>query len=83
MLATAQKILPKLVLGFVVDDDNEPAPENIPAPQDNNNLEATDELQWGWGGIDHRKQANCQATRAGIMLTRALAMQRLLPEPCS
>jgi hypothetical protein len=40
-------------LGFIVDDDNEPAPENIPAVRANNNRQATTERVWGWSGIDH------------------------------
>jgi hypothetical protein len=45
-------------LGFVVDDKIEPAPENIPTPTENDNIEATDGLAWGWAGIDHRKHAS-------------------------
>jgi hypothetical protein len=71
----AEDIAEVCVLGFVVDNNNEPAPENIPAP-DNNNLEATDAgLQWGWGGINHRKQANGQATRARINCLSGIALQ--------
>jgi hypothetical protein len=45
--------------GLAVDDDNEPAPENIPtedapvAADDNNGL--YENQQWGWEGIDQRR----------------------------
>ena len=43
--------------GFTVDDDNEPAPENVPA---NNRAQTgrciTDE-EWGWKGFCHQKSA--------------------------
>ena len=43
-------------LGFDVDDDNMPAPENIPEP---NVPRPTDYGQtWGWDGIDHRKKGD-------------------------
>jgi hypothetical protein len=71
----AEDIAKVCALGFVVDDDNEPAPENVPTP-DNDNLEATDAgLQWGWGRIAHRKQANGQATRAHINCLSGIALQ--------
>ena len=46
-------------MGFGVDDDNEPAPENVPPP--NLRVETTDEgwLQgqsWGWAGFCNRKK---------------------------
>ena len=41
-------------LGFAVDDDNDPAPENVP------DEEAVPDVQqsWGWNGIDYRAQEN-------------------------
>ncbi len=63
-------------LGFLVDDDNEPAPENIPLPQRNNNNAATDDGRtWGWAGIDHRKQANGISSRARINSLSGLALE--------
>lgn len=63
-------------LGFSVDDDNEPAPENIPIPQENNNNAATDDgRRWGWAGIDHRKHAGGQSTRARINCLTGLALE--------
>ena len=41
-------------LGLGVDDDNEPAPENIPT---NETLGETNQ-QWGWDGIDQRNRSN-------------------------
>ena len=38
-------------LGFSVDDDNEPVPENIPDPNDDPNKGAEEET-WGWDGMD-------------------------------
>jgi hypothetical protein len=72
------------VLGFIVNNDNEPAPKNIPAPTENKNTAATNGLAWGWAGIDHRKQANDQATKAhinclsGIPLEGAMLLTMLL-----
>jgi hypothetical protein len=63
-------------MGFSVDDDNEPAPENIPLPQENDNNAATDDGRtWGWAGIDHRKQANGLSTRARINCLSGLALE--------
>ena len=36
-------------LGLGVDDDNEPAPENIP----NKNPPEKIDQSWGWDGFDH------------------------------
>jgi hypothetical protein len=63
------------VLGFIVNNDNEPAPKNIPAPTENNKTAATDGLAWGWAGIDHRKQANGQATKARITCLSGIALE--------
>jgi hypothetical protein len=64
-------------MGFAVDDDNEPAPENIPLPQENNNNAATDDGRTcGWAGIDHREQANgLSNTRARINCLSGLALE--------
>ena len=56
--------------GLDIDDDNLPAPENIPV---DNNVElpagvvdVNVELGWGWSGIDQRKQLNIPNQRANI-----------------
>jgi len=40
-------------MGFEVDDDNEPAPENIPAP-DAPQVGICEGQDWGWDGFDQR-----------------------------
>jgi hypothetical protein len=64
-------------MGFSVDNDNEPAPENIPLPQENDNNAAKDDGRtWGWAGIDHREQANGLSTsRARINCLSGLALE--------
>ena len=37
-----------------IDDDNEPAPDNIPTAEPTPNTNQT----WGWDGIDHRQRMN-------------------------
>ena len=48
-------------LGLMVDDDNDPAPENIPPADDPVVSGATNDLKegqsWGWNGFDERKVA--------------------------
>ena len=39
--------------GLMVDDDNDPAPENVPEPSAP--LPDITEEPWGWNGQDHRK----------------------------
>lgn len=46
-------------MGLDVDDDNECLPENIPANASDSDATESDESQeWGWEGIDHRRQMN-------------------------
>ena len=46
-------------LGFNVDDDNMPPPENIPDPNEPRPTDATTFGQtWGWDGIDQRKKGD-------------------------
>lgn len=54
--ANAEDIAHIRGLGFTVDDDNEPVPENIPdgTTQDQPSQEET----WGWDGIDEREKGN-------------------------
>lgn len=50
----AEDIARVQAMGFMVDNDNEPAPENVPELQEEE--EATNEQQtWGWSGADQRK----------------------------
>ena len=42
-------------LGFEVDDDNDPVPENIPNPGEDT---PNGEQSWGWNGICYRKSQN-------------------------
>ena len=56
-------------LGLDVDDDNMPAPENIPeqaSTTGRRNDSSNVEEGWGWNGIDHRKQINISNVRASI-----------------
>jgi hypothetical protein len=69
----AEDIAQVRALGFVVDDDNEPAPENIPTPQENNNNAATDDGRpWGWAGIDYRKRKMVSVQRLASIFFREL-----------
>ena len=43
-------------LGFEVDDDNDPAPENVPDPNEEN--QGSDEQTWGWNGVCERDSKN-------------------------
>ena len=42
--------------GATVDDDNEPAEENIPAPANNSNEESPFEDEWGYKGVCFQKK---------------------------
>lgn len=48
--------------GFGVDDDNDPAPENVPTEGET----VTDNQTWGWSGICHRKSTNIANTPARL-----------------
>ena len=48
-----EEIVQVVADGFDVDDDNLPAPENIPDPTDN----SKHQQEWGWDGICRRRQA--------------------------
>ena len=55
-------------MGLDVDDDNLPAPENIPQNiPETENEGGNVHLGWGWSGIDHRKQLNITNVRANIV----------------
>ena len=62
-------------LGFTVDDDNDPAPENIPDNQPVPNTNQT----WGWNGIDYRAQANV----INVNPTLSHGLPNLQPDPDS
>lgn len=55
-------------MGFTVDDDNEPAPENIPTVVGTPAAatEVHDGQNWGWQGLDHRKRQGCHDTNASV-----------------
>eukprot|EP00957_Ditylum_brightwellii_P060739 4611642-Ditylum_brightwellii.AAC.1 len=44
-------------MGFMVDNDNKPVPENMPTA-------VNDGQNWEWQGLDHRKMQGCQDTDA-------------------
>lgn len=54
--------------GLTVDDDNEPAPENIPAPNLRHELDPNTGLNegqsWGWNGICYRKTMTLMKEKA-------------------
>ena len=54
LTGTSEDITRMLGIGLDVDDDNGPAPENIPTPGTQD--ESTPELFWGWNGVDYRDQ---------------------------
>ena len=41
-------------MGFMVDDDNNPAPENIPVIAENVQLDVNNNQTWGWNGANQR-----------------------------
>eukprot|EP00559_Dactyliosolen_fragilissimus_P002711 CAMPEP_0184872744 /NCGR_PEP_ID=MMETSP0580-20130426/41459_1 /TAXON_ID=1118495 /ORGANISM="Dactyliosolen fragilissimus" /LENGTH=665 /DNA_ID=CAMNT_0027375583 /DNA_START=1012 /DNA_END=3007 /DNA_ORIENTATION=+ len=64
--------------GLDVDDDNLPAPENIPiATTSNTTDDSHQEIGWGWSGIDHRKQLNISEVRANISGITSDAMEHV------
>ena len=68
---TAEDIAMMVDLGFDVDDDNLPAPENIPTNENENGLHtAPDGLYegqtWGWDGFCERKKKNLDCSKPYI-----------------
>eukprot|EP00957_Ditylum_brightwellii_P063885 4847032-Ditylum_brightwellii.AAC.1 len=57
-------------MGFMVDDNNAPAPENIPTPEATKAATLTpavnDGQNWGWQALDHQKMQGCQDTDASV-----------------
>ena len=66
--------LPLCEQGYEVDDDNEPALENIP---DATQPELPDEQQWGWDGIDHWKKHNFTNVSASLHGFSTLALSSM------
>jgi hypothetical protein len=67
-------------MGLDVDDDNAPAPENVPVPGISVGTETKEEvLDWGWDGIDPRKRDHQYDARASIVGLSEMAMQGLCP----
>lgn len=74
----AEDIAMVRAMGLDVDDDNVPAPENIPQnATDATGEEGNVELGWGWSGIDHRKQLNISNVRANIAGITSDAMEHI------
>ena len=64
-------------MGLDVDDDNDPAPENIPTSVPGATNEGNVHHGWGWTGIDHRKQLNITNVRANIAGVTSDVMQHI------
>jgi len=58
--------------GFVVDDDNDPLPENVPPPRDQ--PQRGRHQSWGWSGLDERKNIGAQNVRPSIVGLSANSM---------
>ena len=54
----AEDIARVRALGFDVDDDNEPAPENVPTQEETTQVGLKDNQQWGTHPFDPRKASN-------------------------
>ena len=55
---TAEDISMVLDMGFDVDDDNMPAPENVPEGDDDTTDDLFEGQSWGWDGFCDRKRNN-------------------------
>jgi hypothetical protein len=67
----AEDIALVLAQGLDVDDDNEPAPENIPqtgAPPVAEDTGLYPDQSWGWDGLDPRRTSNVQDQPASFLL---------------
>ena len=69
-----------------IDDDNEPVPENIPAPNQVNNEECTYASDWGHDGLCNRRSSNSNDHKAKLhkhssemKLTRLQVFEILFP----
>ena len=61
--SNAEDIMHIRSLGLGVDDDNEPAPENIPTAETTENTDQT----WGWNGINERQKSNVMDVNPNLM----------------
>ena len=57
-------LMAALPQGVGVDDDTQPAPENVPSPDDTNNTDMFGE--WGYDGICNRRQSDANNTKARL-----------------
>ena len=62
-------------LGFMVEDDNDPAPENIPQAALPNDL--YDGQSWGWGGVDQQALFGAQNNRPKLNRMSRLVLELL------
>ena len=60
--------------GGVIDDDNEPAPENVPKTDETS--EGATYESWGYTGIWYRRRVGCNNTKAKINSDRATAEEQ-------
>ena len=54
-------------LGFEVDDDNDPAPENVPATHSNQEAEDYVPAEWKWDGMCSRKSSKAQNMKPSMI----------------
>ena len=70
----AEEIETMRAAGVLIDDDNEPAPENIPNAEETS--EGATYEGWGHTGICYRRRVGCDNTRAKINAERATAEEQ-------
>ena len=66
---TSEDIAIMTDMGFDVDDDNLPAPENVPDPSAQQSASTNglfDGQSWGWNGICNRRSRNCCNFKASL-----------------
>ena len=64
-----------VVEGFSVDDDNHPAPKNIPAHEENEGSEQPRSVNFGWNGICYRRRDGNGESRAILTQLRGVALE--------
>ena len=69
--------------GFGVDNDNKLAPENIPIHVDEEPIISVlyPGQEWGWGGVDHFKNAGGRRTPAMLIGFTGQALMGLTLQP--
>lgn len=77
---TVEDIANVHVMGFGVNDDNKPAPENIPVP--NLQVEQNEEgwlegQEWGWNGFCHRKREGGIQERAKLNTVASVVLESI------